>query len=71
MQYSVNKIATQIVNARCDRENVDFEQFTQEKQIQYYAEAKDQIEPLLLEYYVAEDKLTTAIKNLTDIDSVL
>ena len=65
MQYSVNKIAKQIVDARCEREGVDFEQFTQEQQIKYYAEAKDQIEPLLMQYYVAEDKLKTAIKNLT------
>lgn len=63
MKYNVNEIASKIVDARCEREGVTF--LSQEERIQYWKDAKDQIEPLLMQYYVAEDKLKTAIKNLT------
>lgn len=60
-----NILAQKVVNARMLKDNVTEDDLTTEQVIKYWDDAKNDIEPALLEYYVAKDKLESVIKNLT------
>ena len=64
-----NILAQKVVNARMLKDNVTEDDLTTKQVIEYWDNAKNDIEPALLEYYVAKDKLESVIKNLTESES--